>query len=198
MDSLQQIYTREWLIQDWAAERKREILLFWGHTPKDSNGIGRECLSQWYPRPFNVDGTVYPTAEHWMMVQKAKLFKDEEAISEILSTTSPKSAKASGRGIKNFNPVVWDQHKFSIVVSGNLHKFQQHPDLSAFLIGTEQSILIEASPSDRIWGIGLSANDPSSTDPSQWKGENLLGFALMQVREALSLSDYSGKTGYSA
>ncbi len=163
-----------------------EFLLFWGHTvPKDGT-TGSTCLSQWYPAPFQVDGRLYPTAEHWMMASKARLFKDEEVLEEIMNVPDPKSAKALGRKVASFEESVWKLHAPDIVVAGNLHKFSQNPDLKAYLLSTGSRVLVEASPFDRIWGIGMSASHADAQNPDRWRGQNLLGFALMEVRSRLA------------
>jgi ribA/ribD-fused uncharacterized protein len=133
-----------------------------------------------------VEGVVYQTAEHWMMAQKAWLFNDEENVDRILACTSPAEAKKMGRLVKSFDPIRWDAHKYELVKQGNYHKFSQHPDLRAFLLGTNGSVLVEASPVDPIWGIGMAKTDENIYNPQRWKGENLLGFALMEVRDDLN------------
>ncbi|MNY61948.1 hypothetical protein D3C86_1986990 [compost metagenome] len=90
-----------------------------------------------------------------------------------------------GRLVKNFNAVIWDQHKFEIVVNGNLHKFSQHDAMKTFLINTKERVLVEASPVDNIWGIGMAADHEHIENPLKWRGENLLGYALMEVRDKL-------------
>lgn len=157
---------------------------FWGHRI-DPRGIGPTCMSQWYPAGFVADGIQYPTAEHWMMAGKARLFGDEEMLQRILSATTPKQAKSLGRKVRGFDSATWDAHRVPIVVEGNIHKFSGNPTLRRFLLGTGDAVLVEASPYDRIWGIGLSASAPGADDPAAWRGLNLLGFALMDVREAL-------------
>ena len=119
------------------------------------------------------------------MAQKAWLFKDVEIFGKILNATDPKEIKALGREIKNFDPKIWNQHKFEIVVKGNLGKFAENPELKEFLLSTGNKILVEASPYDKIWGIGMKEGTPGIENHSNWKGENLLGFALMEVRDEL-------------
>lgn len=170
-------------LQQRAQEQSLCYLYFWGHTQKGT-AISKACLSQWYPAAFTIDGVTYPTAEHWMMVGKARLF-DSIWIERILANLDPAAAKAFGRMIKHFDQSVWLQHRFDLVVQGNLAKFSQHPDLNAFLRSTADHVLVEASPVDQIWGIGLAADDPRAATPAEWRGLNLLGFALMRVREQL-------------
>jgi ribA/ribD-fused uncharacterized protein len=162
-----------------------KFLFFWGHQPEPDGRIGAGCLSQWWPAPFTVDDRVFATAEHYMMWRKATLFGDRAAARKILEAPHPHAAKALGGRVTGFDQQVWDEHRVSTVVTGNLAKFRQHLLLGDFLAGTSRRILVEASPVDRIWGIGLTRDDPAAADPGKWHGLNLLGFALMQVREII-------------
>ncbi len=162
-----------------------DLLLFWGHRPTRSGAVGAGCLSQWWPAPFTIDGVSYLTAEHWMMAEKARLFADDDGLAAVLAATSPGAAKAAGRKVKGFDEARWLQVGYGVVVTGNLAKFTQNADLREFLVATGRKVLVEASPYDRIWGIGMAANDPDAQRPSGWRGRNLLGFALMEVREQL-------------
>lgn len=169
-----------------AAGERFEYVCFWGHRPRADGAPSASCFSQWYPSPFKVEGTRYATAEHWMMAGKARLFGDESALAKVLANDDPGAAKAAGRGVRGFDDSHWLAHRFGLVVEGNLAKFSQHADLRRFLLSTGDQVLVEASPVDAIWGIGLAAADPRATDPAQWTGLNLLGFALMVVRERLA------------
>lgn len=120
-----------------------------------------------------------------MMAKKAELFGDENAKKKILASKTPGEAKKLGRSVVGFDDDVWLKHRFEIVVSANLAKFSRAPELKAFLLNTGDRVLVEASPVDRIWGIGLAADDPGASDPYKWQGLNLLGFALMCVRDQL-------------
>ena len=161
------------------------FLFFWGHQPLPNGEIGKPCLSQWWPAPFEVDGTRYPTAEHFMMAEKARLFGDEETRGRILASSHPRDAKRLGREVRGFEEQPWEEARSELVVRGNRAKFGQNPPLREFLVGTRDRVLVEASPVDRIWGIGLAADDPAAGSPERWKGLNLLGFALMEVRRLL-------------
>ena len=163
---------------------RAEFLFFWGHTPKDTT-IGKHVLSQWWPATFSIDDQRYPTAEHYMMAQKARLFGDDETHVKILAAGTPSKAKAFGRRVRGFDEQRWMTHRFQIAVRGNTAKFAQNPELKDWLIGTGSLVLVEASPLDKIWGIGLAASDKRALDPRTWRGLNLLGFALMKVRAAL-------------
>lgn len=162
-----------------------KYLLFWGHRPRPDGRIGASCLSQWWPSPFTVDGVTYASAEHWMMAGKARLFGDAEAAERAVAAKSPAEAKKVGRLVRDFEGAVWERERYGLVVAGSVHKFGQDPELGGFLRGTGDRVLVEASPMDRIWGIGLAADDPRAEDPASWRGLNLLGFALMEARAAL-------------
>lgn len=163
-----------------------EYLFFWGHTPKTPGEIDKSCFSQWFPAPFEHEGQRYPTAEHYMMAQKAALFDDQAAFAKIVVASSPKEAKSLGRKVKGFDEALWIHHRWEIVVQANQLKFQQNPQLGRFLLSTAPKVLVEASPVDTIWGIGMAQDAASILDPSTWRGLNLLGFALMEVRDRLS------------
>jgi hypothetical protein len=129
-----------------------------------------------------VDGVEYATAEHWMMAGKARLFEDAEAERRVLEAGHPAEAKKAGRLVRGFDEAIWERERFGIVVEGSVHKFSSDDGLRAFLLGTGDRVLVEASPVDRVWGIGLAADDEAASDPQRWKGPNLLGFALMEAR----------------
>lgn len=162
-----------------------EYLMFYGHAPSKTPQVTAACLSQWWVDPFEADGVTYPTAEHYMMAGKADLFGDHEKAELIRQTPDAKTAKVVGREVAGFDAVTWERHRFDIVVDGNLAKFRQHRDLRRFLIGTGDAVLVEASKKDLIWGTGLARDEKNATKPDYWRGLNLLGFALMEVREQL-------------
>lgn len=179
------MYTISWLRQQHDAGIRLKYLFFWGHEPHPNGIITHSCLSQWWEGAFEVDGIVYKTAEHWMMAEKARLFGDKEMRARIIACEKPGEAKALGREVRGFDQAIWGAERFAIVRDGNYYKFSQDEALKAFLINTNQRILAEASPIDAIWGIGMAKYHPSVTDPYRWRGLNLLGFALMEVRDAL-------------
>ena len=179
-------YSVEKLINQIENQERIKYLFFWGH--KKTATVSKSCFSQWYEASFSVEGRLYQTAEHWMMAEKARLFGDDEIYRQILKSNNPGHAKALGRRVKNFDQQVWEENRFDIVVKGNYHKFNQNEALKSFLRNTKNRILVEASPVDNIWGIGLAQDHPDIEDPPAWKGLNLLGFALMAVRDLLILN----------
>ncbi|KXH83388.1 NADAR family protein [Chryseobacterium kwangjuense] len=176
-------YTLQNIREGYQEKEELEFLFFWGHTVKDE--ITKSCFSQWFPVEFEENGIVYKTAEHYMMAGKAGLFNDEEILEKVLKSETPDQAKSLGRKVKNFEAKLWDERKYEIVKKANLLKFSKNPRLEAFLLSTNAKILVEASPYDKIWGIGMLESDPRAQDPLLWDGENLLGFALMEVRDEL-------------
>lgn len=183
---MQHVRTVDQLVQLSSKGARPKFVFFWGHTPAADGSVTKSCFSQWWKAPFNVDGVSYPTAEHFMMAGKARLFGDHATEEKILAAKHPKQAKDLGRKVANFNEAAWNEARFDIVVAANYAKFSQNPPLQEFLLQTKARVLVEASPVDSIWGIGLAADDERAEKPSKWKGLNLLGFALMEVRERLS------------
>jgi ribA/ribD-fused uncharacterized protein len=186
------ITSQETLIREVRTGARIKYLLFWGHRPRPDGRVGPSCLSQWWPSPFTVDGVTYGTAEHWMMAGKARLFGDAEAERRVLAAEHPAEAKKAGRLVRDFDEATWERERFGLVVEGSVHKFTAHADLRMFLLNTGDRVLVEASPVDRVWGIGLAADDAAATDPERWKGPNLLGFALMEARARLRRFGPSG------
>lgn len=184
------MYTKKNLIRRSEAGYKDEYLFFFGHHPERDGSIGTGCLSQWWEATFVAPGGVkYISAEQYMMAEKARLFEDETTRAKILQCTSPKEAKALGRRVQGFDETVWGAACFNIVVLGNLAKFSQNANLRSYLLSTAPRVLVEASPYDKIWGIGLRSGHAHTALPALWPGQNLLGFALMTVRDLLSRYD---------
>ncbi|UIX30431.1 NADAR family protein [Streptomyces sp. GQFP] len=179
------IDSRDTLISAVRSGERIKYLHFWGHRPRQDGRVGANCLSQWWPATFSVDGVEYATAEHWMMAAKARLFEDPEAEHRAITSPNPALAKKAGRLVRGFDEAVWQRERFGIVVEGSVHKFAAHPELREFLLATGNRVLVEASPVDRVWGIGLAGDDEAAQDPERWQGPNLLGFALMAARERL-------------
>lgn len=169
-----------------ASPHRAEYLCFWGHRPSASGEVTASCLSQWWPADFTVDGVLYRTAEHYMMAGKARLFGDAEAQARVVAAGHPRDAKTIGREVRGFDQGVWEAARFGVVVEGSVAKFGQNPDLRAYLLGTGSRVLVEASPRDRVWGIGLGAAHDHAREPEHWRGLNLLGFALMEARARLA------------
>jgi ribA/ribD-fused uncharacterized protein len=165
---------------------KAKYVLFWGHSAPKDKSVNKACFSQWFGAPFAIGGVTYPTAEHYMMAEKARLFGDGSALEKVLSSGSPAAAKAAGRGVMGFKDEVWLAHRWEIVVRANVAKFAQNAELEKFLLQTGDRVLVEASPVDKIWGIGLAADDEFAEKPRFWKGLNLLGFGLMEAREQIA------------
>jgi ribA/ribD-fused uncharacterized protein len=152
-----------------------KFVFFW-------NGI----YSQWYDAPFTIDGISFNTCEQYMMYKKALLFGDKDIAKQILSTSIPDEQKSLGRMVKGFDRTIWDQHCFSIVYEANLAKFSQNPELKKELIATGNRVIVEASPGDFIWGVKMRDTNENIESPEQWSGLNLLGFAIMTVRNQLT------------
>ena len=146
-------------------------------------------FSQWYNCWFEIDKIKYNCAEQYMMASKARCFKDVETLAKILRSLSPETQKKLGRRVKNYNEEIWDKVRYYFVVKGNYAKFSQNKELKEALLSTENKILVEASPYDCIWGIGLSLENPDKFDESKWRGTNLLGKALMEVREKIKIEE---------
>lgn len=168
-----------------AAARANGMRFFFGEN---------DWASQWYPCGFverdekmGVE-TRYKCAEQYMMAKKALLFGDRQTHAKIMAAKTPRAQKALGRKVKNFDADVWEAKSMDIVTQGNMLKFSQNPTLLQELMDTDDDELVEASPYDKIWGIGLAADDRRAKNKAQWKGENRLGQCLMRVREALRQS----------
>lgn len=156
-------------------------IFFWGEWP-----------SNWYPCVFNAEyeGKKYTfyNSEQYFMFVKAKTFGDEETAEKILSKgKNPKTAKALGREVKNYDDKEWDKIRYDIMVTANYFKYSQSEELEEMLLNPEFNgkHFVESSPIDKIWGVGLGENNPMIDDENNWKGTNLLGKALDEVRERL-------------
>ena len=143
-----------------------------------------EEFSNWYPRDFVIEGIRYNCVEQYMMAKKAILFGDIAIYQQIMNETDPGKCKDLGKLVSNFDPAVWDSCKREIVFNANYAKFTQNPDLMAKLKTTGDAIMAEASPLDKIWGIGMAADDPNARSPEHWNGQNLLGDILKEIRES--------------
>jgi ribA/ribD-fused uncharacterized protein len=178
-------YDRANLEAKFRSKEKLNFVFFWGHQPTGDGSVGVSCFSQWWGSPFNVGGHTFSTAEHWMMASKAQVFGDQDTFVRILAAKSPREVKALGRIVSGFDEEIWCRHRYQIVLAGTRSKFDQNSDLAAFLLSTGDKVIAEASPVDKIWGIGLTQKDERAHNPLEWQGDNLLGFALMETRDAL-------------
>lgn len=166
---------------DWTFS---DFVFFWGHNDR-GNGLAKACLSQWYPCSFVVDGQYYNCTEQYMMAEKARVFGDEDVRQQILAEYNQMMIKKLGRKVRNYDDAVWKSARFDVVVKGNLAKFSQNERLKSYLLSTADKIIVEASPKDDVWGIGLEESAIDVINPRKWRGTNLLGFALMEVRDLL-------------
>ena len=151
------------------------------HNPNEENGY----LSNWYLSKFIVDDITYSSMEQYMMYQKAICFNDTEISEKILSTDDVSKIKRLGREISNYDENYWNGVRQIIVYEGLIAKFSQNKDLKNKLIETKDCFLAECAVKDKIWGIGLSMSDPNRFNKDLWNGKNLLGYALMKVRDKL-------------
>lgn len=142
-------------------------------------------FSNWYPSKFKEGDVEFSSMEQYIMAMKALLFKDDEMYRKIMKSDKPRMHKRYGRRVKNFDEKVWTENNYNILLRGLTLKFSQNNKLKEHLLNTGNSILAEASPYDKIYGIGLSADNPNAQNPQRWKGQNLMGRALMEVRRSL-------------
>lgn len=173
------IYTLEWLKEQIGYGRDFNYTFFWGSS--NFNGY----LSNWYHSNFNYKGEQFANCEQFMMAAKAKVCEDEDTRKKIMETNNPKEIKALGRKVKNYDDDLWSSERKNAVLLANYLKFTQNENLGRDLLSTDNSIIVEASPYDKIWGIGMSSTDDAAKSALTWKGENYLGFILMTVRDIL-------------
>jgi ribA/ribD-fused uncharacterized protein len=183
------MYNIDWLKKEFEKADRLKYLFFWGHTPHKDGITNSSCLSQWWECRFENDWLKFNSTEHWMMYKKALLFNDSGIAEQILQCDSPGEAKALGRKVSDFDNNMWIKHRMDIVIEGNRLKFSQNEDLKTFLLNTKERVLVEASPVDEVWGVGLSRDSNKIDNPNTWRGLNLLGFALMEVRDLLKRSE---------
>ena len=161
----------------------RNIICF--HNPQEENGY----LSNWFESSFKIDNIEFVSMEQYMMYEKAVLFNDMEIAAQILKLSDAATVKSLGRAVRNYNDVLWNGVRQIVIYKGLIQKFSQNESLKKQLLETSPHILAECAVNDKIWGIGLSTTDPDRLDRRKWKGQNLLGYALMMTRETLSDSD---------
>ena len=145
----------------------------------------RSPFSNWYPSIFTHNGITFSRGEQYMMYRKAMMFGDVNIAQAILLTGNPKEQKDLGRMVANYDDAVWSDKRVEVMVDGLFEKFNQNPIPKEALLNTGDTIIVEASPYDRVWGIGLTEDDPRAIDQTQWRGQNLLGITLMKVRDAI-------------
>jgi ribA/ribD-fused uncharacterized protein len=169
-----------------ATNNYQHVIFFCGH---DETRNGKKVyFSNWYPVSFTDDqDIVYQNTEQYMMYKKAILFGDKMMADKILECSDPRKIKQMGRRVKNFKEDIWRQNAQDIVTQGCYYKFSQNPELKQFLLSTKDKIIVEASPYDKIWGIGLNTRDAMKIPMENWPGSNWLGECLMKVRHQISL-----------
>lgn len=153
-------------------------------------------LSQWHPSQFVIDSTLYNCCEQYMMACKARLMNDTDTLLQIMQTDHPSDQKKLGRKVKNFDIDLWNKYAKDIVFIGNYAKFTQNTELKKGLMNSRGFTLVEASPTDKIWGIGLTANDPNAWDRNTWQGLNWLGECITAVREYIYYQDLLSKKSF--
>ena len=182
---MKQLYTKESVMR----MQSPDYLFFWGHTFAKGGVLSEACLSQMWICGFgDEDGAGsrwYNSAEQYMMAQKALLFRDKDTFEKIMAEYNPVKIKKLGREVKGFDSDLWGKVKYDVILAGNYLKFTQNRALGLYLLDTRDRVLVEASPYDTVYGIGMSADDKDACCPRLWKGENLLGFALMAVRDSV-------------
>lgn len=185
MDTTRPILDLESLRQAVRAGQTFTYRPFYGHTPRADGKLSDAVFSQFWPCAFTLGGIRYVWAEQWMMASKARLFADAEALQRVLIAKAPLECKRIGRSVRGFDEARWREHRFDLVTAGNVGKFGDDAALRDYLLATEDEVLVEASPTDGIWGIRLGRENKDVTDPLRWRGQNLLGFALMRARSIL-------------
>jgi len=155
-------------------------------------------FSQWYKSDFTIGDITYSSAEQYMMANKADVFNDSDSLKEIMATDDPRRQKAIGRKVKGFEPEKWNEVAKRVVLAANVNKFTASQELKKAILSTGNKIIVEASPYDKIWGIGLAPDDPKALDESTWEGTNWLGEAVMEARKIIrsleSVGEFPGDT----
>ena len=173
-------YSKEKIINQKNSSGELEFAFFW------QNGSDLfDCFSQWRTSNFQVSTSRYSCCEQYMMAEKARVFGDEQVRKQIMEVIDPMEMKVLGRHVKKFHDKTWDKVKYSVVLNANYYKFTQNKEMKDILLSTGDKVIVEASPTDMIWGIGFVEDKPEAKKPELWRGLNLLGFALMEVRDEI-------------
>lgn len=175
-------YNREAIQQRYNEGEALNFVFFWG--PGESK-LPKACFNQWHNAAFHHNNFLFASAEQAMMAEKAYMFKDLGTLQQILECVNPRAVKALGRMVQGYNDLRWAAHRLQLVVDINYEKFSQNHDMREVLLATGSAILVEASRVDKVWGIGMAEDNQNCTNPNLWHGTNLLGEALMIVREQL-------------
>lgn len=168
----------------YIGNREEEAYFF--YRPNEPYG----CFSNWYKSPFTVNGIRFNTAEQYIMYQKCIIFGDKEAAADMLAANSPREQKAIGRRARGYIHKVWEGIRQMVAVKGLYAKFSQNEDLKKILLATGNAYIVETTENDRIWACGLSLDDNNRFYADRWHGQNILGFALMEVRDILKREHY--------
>ena len=158
-----------------------QFTFFWGHRGKAPQAV----CSQFFPSPMVIEGQRLVCGEQWMHLRKAQLFGDAATAAAILAEAEPARHKALGRQVTGFSAPAWAAVARDIVFRGSMAKFSQNPDLLDRLRQSAGTTLVEASPDDAVWGIGLARDDPRAARRDTWLGTNWLGAVLTEVRVVL-------------
>ena len=157
---------------------------FFGHT-NTTGKVNQTCFSNFYPAQFVYKGYNFPTSEHALMASKAMVFWDTVRFQMIVKSDTPSSAKQYGRKVEGYTDSIWAACRYQIMTDILIEKFTQNDLMCEYLLSTGEEILVETSPYDKVWGIGMGQENRAWVDQKLWKGQNLLGFALMDTRRAL-------------
>lgn len=178
------IYNVQKIVNEYMCGVKHKFVFFW--KPNNNNScLSEGVFSQWEISTFHDNNYTYTSAEQYMMAQKALLFKDITMFDTIMQENDPDEIRKLGRLVKNFDEYIWNKNKKGIVLRASYLKFSQNENLKKYLLSTGDAVLVEASPYDNIWGIKMGVNEKGIENPDNWRGENLLGFALMEARDII-------------
>lgn len=187
-------YTTQWLLDEMKQGKKFDFLGFWGNKNDTKE---EKTFSNFYKSKFTVDifknrQHTFECSEQYFMYRKAIEFEDYETAEKILANgLSPSEYKSFGRMVKNYDDKKWNEIRYGVMIDGLRHKFNQNETLKQYLLKTGNKIIVEASPVDTIWGVGLAKVNKQGIpnniwkNPSKWNGQNFLGFALMELRDEI-------------